>query len=390
MSYMMSSVPYHNNESPVKRRRRPNVTYPFDQAPLDKENYKRCEVHQLYSLHTCPQCVIAKREATMVQRHGVRSALLSKDIMNKKNATSLERYNVLIPTQAKEIKEKIAATNIKKYGAVCSLQNKNVKKKALVTMVERYGVEHSCQVQETLDKRVKTYQERYGTDNPLQNKAILKKRKETNRERYGTDEVLKNKEIQERIRQTMIDKYDSHIPLQNKEIKAKKDATCERLYGNSVIMHVPELFEKKTVNAFARKPFTLPSGKVIHYQGYEDVALRELLEIFSEDEIVNDVKEMPSIMYDFHGKTCKYYPDIFIPSQNKFIEIKSTYTYEFQQEKNNCKRDAVLRLGYEFEFWICSKDEILIKTMGWGMGEPSPLSKGVIAIEEELLESDSE
>lgn len=385
---------YHkNNEESVKQRRRPNITFPFDNPPCNKEDYKKCDIHQLYSLHNCPQCVVAKREATMIQRHGVRSALLSKDIMDKKNATSLERYDVLIPTQAKQIKEKIAKTNLKKYGSTCALQNKNVKKKALETMVERYGVEHACQSQEMLDKRVKTYQERYGTDNPLQNKTILEKRKETNRDRYGTDEVLKNKEILEQIRQTMIEKYDAPNPLQVKEIKAKKDATCERLYGNSVIMHVPELFEKKTANAFARKPFTMPSGKIIHYQGYEDVALCELLKTFSEEDIINDIKEMPKIMYEIHGKSCRYYADIYLPSQNKIIEVKSLYTYQFQQEKNNCKRNAAIQQGFNFEFWICDPKKVVLRTQGWEIGEPSPLGKGAIVLEKEeeiISESDSE
>jgi hypothetical protein len=239
-----------------------------------------------------------------------------------------------------------------------------------------------------LEKRVKTYQERYGTDNPLQNKAILEKRKQTNQERYGTDEVLKNKEIQEQIRQTMINKYNAPNPLQVKEIKAKKDETCRQLYGNSVIMHVPELFEKKTVNAFARKPFMLPSGKVIHFQGYEDVALRELLLTMSEDDFVNDIKEMPVIMYEFHGKNCRYYADIFIPSQKKIIEIKSDYTYRFQQEKNNCKRDAVLQQGYQFEFWICDPKKIVLRTQGWEVGEQSPLCKWKIVEDNEFAVSE--
>ena len=94
---------YHkDNEESVKRCRRPNITFPFDKPPCNKEDYKKCDIHQLYSLHNCPRCVIEKREATMIQRHGVRAALCSKELMNKKNATSLERYDTEHPLKLKE------------------------------------------------------------------------------------------------------------------------------------------------------------------------------------------------------------------------------------------------------------------------------------------------
>lgn len=60
-------------------------------------------------------------------------------------------------------------------------------------------------------------------------------------------------------------------------------------------------------------------------KGYEHLALDELVKIYNEDDILTDRNDMPKIMYNFNDKTLRYYPDIYIKSENKIIEVKSTY-----------------------------------------------------------------
>jgi hypothetical protein len=175
------------------------------------------------------------------------------------------------------------------------------------------------------------------------------------------EEVLKINEIQERIKSTMIETYGVSNPLQCEEIKDRKDKTCEAKYGDKDIMKNPEIFEKVVKNSFKKKEYIMPSGKVITYQGYENVALDELLKTFNEAEITNDVKLMPKIIYQFNDKKHRYYPDIYIPTQKRIIEIKSPYTYNKQLEQNECKKVQSIQDGYLFEFWICSKKEIIEK-----------------------------
>lgn len=271
-----------------------------------------------------------------------------------------------------------------------TLQVKEIRDKGNKTMIEKYGVEHACQSKDLLAKRVETNIQKFGVEAPLQSKEVLERRKKTNMERYQTEEVLKNKEIQQRISNTVMKRYHVKNPLQDKEIRGRKDATCEKRYGNSVIMHVPELFERKTINSFARKPLTLPSGTILYYQGYEDVAIRELLTDHKEDEIINDVKVMPECMYQWSNKKHRYYPDLYLPRENKFIEVKSKYTYLNQRTQNQAKRECVLGLGYAFEFWICDKKEVLYKTGGWETDEEVPwyVSKEVDEKEEAECEAE--
>lgn len=61
---------------------------------------------------------------------------------------------------------------------------------------------------------------------------------------------------------------------------------------------------------------------------------------------------MPKIEYEFEGKKRRYFPDIWIPKHNLIIEVKSTWTYEKDLEKNLLKKKATEQMGYAFRFVI--------------------------------------
>jgi hypothetical protein len=324
-----------------------------------EEQLNYCEKHNLHSKHKCKKCTIEKREATMLKRYGVVSALQSASIKEKKNKSCLNKYGVEHTFAHESVKEKIKKTALEKYGVEYILQAKSVRDKGAETMKELYGSEHAIQNPEIKEKRVQTNISRFGVENALQSPEVLQRRKETNLERYGTDEVLKIKELQEQIKNTMIETYGAANPLQCPEIKAKKDKTCEELYGDKDIMHNPEIFEKVVKSAFKRKEYKLPSGKIIMYQGYENIAYNKLLETIGEDDFTNDIKKMPKVIYTLNDKSHRYYPDIYIQSQNKIIEVKSPYTFNKCLEQNKCKMKQCIEDGIKFEFWICDTKQVV-------------------------------
>ena len=60
---------------------------------------------------------------------------------------------------------------------------------------------------------------------------------------------------------------------------------------------------------------------------------------------------MPIVWWgDVHHKVHRYYVDIFIPNENRMIEVKSNYTYEKDGVQE--KKDACLRAGFTYEIWI--------------------------------------
>jgi len=107
-----------------------------------------------------------------------------------------------------------------------------------------------------------------------------------------------------------------------------------------------ELFNQvlNNKNKFGYKKYTLPSGKIINYQGYENYALDELLILFNENDIQNERFKIPIIKYTFKNKEYNYYPDIYIESENKIIEVKSDWTYKNNIIKNTIKALATKKL----------------------------------------------
>ena len=104
------------------------------------------------------------------------------------------------------------------------------------------------------------------------------------------------------------------------------------------------------------KDFKFPSGRIIRIQGYENIALNELLKKYLEEDIFVGVKEIKKeigeIWYSKEGKPHKYFPDIFIKSINTIFEVKSNFTFNQKKEINLLKRDACLKKGINFEFLI--------------------------------------
>jgi len=50
-------------------------------------------------------------------------------------------------------------------------------------------------------------------------------------------------------------------------------------------------------------------------------------------------------MYD---KKHRYYPDFYIPNENKIIEVKSEYTLNRELERNHIKFEATKLMGFNF------------------------------------------
>jgi hypothetical protein len=115
----------------------------------------------------------------------------------------------------------------------------------------------------------------------------------------------------------------------------------------------PEILDKATKNSYRRKTFTFPSGNAISCQGYEPFALKELSQTHQESDIITGCKNVPKLSYkDETGKDHKHFVDIFIPSENKCIEVKSTWTAKKKQDCIFLKQESAKSAGYKYEIWI--------------------------------------
>ena len=367
------------------------------------EEFSKTFRHLIKNGSLCIKCskIISnyKIRKTNLQRYGVEHSLQSKEVRDKGKKTNLQRYGVEHVGQSKEVRAKMRSTNLERYGVECNLQLSEIKEKIKETNLHRYGFEYPSQSKEVQDKVKKTNLQRYGVENPLKSLEIKDKIKETNLQRYGVENPFSNIVIKDKIKETNLERYGVENPSQSLEIKDKKKDTnlknrgvyhnmkskdvrdkvklsCLKRYGveyclqseevkeKSRITNLqrygveypvqnPEILDKILKSAFSLKDYTLPSESVIKIQGYEHFALDELLQIYTEEDIVTGVTNVPRITYtDSEGKKHYHTPDIYIKSENRIIEVKSTWTFEKKEDNVLLKQTFAKQEGYHYEIWV--------------------------------------
>lgn len=221
------------------------------------------------------------------------------------------------------------------------------------TMIDKYGVEYAAKLEHFKDKMKSTTLERYGVEHGTQSEEVKSKIIKTNLEKYGVKYGLQCEEVKEKRRLSNLEKYGFENPLQREEIKEKSRKTCLSKYGVEYPSQNNEVYEKINKSSYYIKEYILPSGNIINIQGYEHFALDEILKNINENDIITGCKNVPTIWYnDELGKKHKHFVDIFIPSQNKCIEVKSTWTFKKQKEIVLLKKIAAKELGYLYEIWV--------------------------------------
>lgn len=160
-------------------------------------------------------------------------------------------------------------------------------------------------------------------------------RKQTNINIIGCENFFQSNDIKEKIKQTNLEKYGVEYCIQNVEIAKKTLASGVRF-----------------------KNYVFPSGRIEKIQGYENIALDELInvELINETDIVVGCKNVPIIWYTTDdGVKHRHYVDIFIPTQNRCIEVKGEWFYIRDKHKLKLKKQEAENLGYKYELWIYNR-----------------------------------
>lgn len=233
------------------------------------------------------------------------------------------------------MKDKCKKTCLNIYGVESPLQNKKVKAKIIKSNLKKLGVKYPTQSKIVLDKRMKTCMKKYGVKNPMQNKNISNKAKETCIKKYGVDNPSKNPKIIEKINKILIEKYGE---------------------GYFKFLH------------FKLKDYVFPSSKIVKIQGYEHLTIDYLLSLnYKEDDIVVGRTEIEKftgkIYYTHKNRQHRYFPDLYIISENKIVETKSEYTFNLHKKINIKKRDACLSKHLLFSFFIFEGYERVLKIL---------------------------
>jgi hypothetical protein len=84
-----------------------------------------------------------------------------------------------------------------------------------------------------------------------------------------------------------------------------------------------------------------------------NLAIKELEESKLYNTIeAGDSNNIPTFWYDFENKKHKYYPDIYLPESNTIIEVKSSYYFNKDMEKNILKAKQVVSENYRFLVYV--------------------------------------
>jgi hypothetical protein len=284
---------------------------------------------------------------------GAKCKFCSKKIQIEKAKESfMEKYGCDHPNKNKDFREKTKKTNLEKYGSEYTFQNKEIREKIKKTMNQKYGCDTPTQNKDIMNKVKETNLEKYGSTCSAQGKDIKEKIKKTILKKFGVENSLQSTKVREKYKETMINKYGVEHNFKHGKLREKRKTTFITKYGVEHPAQNPEVMERTQKNAKKYKEFKMPSGAIRKVQGYEPFALTTLLQTYTEDQIKTDRKDVPRVEYEVEGKKRFYFPDIFLPHENKIIEVKSTWTYKCKADNVNQKAEACSEKGYVFEFWV--------------------------------------
>jgi hypothetical protein len=206
-------------------------------------------------------------------------------------------------------------------------------------------------------KARETFKKKYGVEWSSRLDSQKSKSKNTKLEKYGI--ATYNNSEASRL------KNKNKSVIEKNSINEKRRKTNLELYGVDNCFLKPEVKAKSAKSNSRGKEFIMPSGKIVHVRGYEGDAISILLQKYTEDELTIDNKlhlfNLPIFQYvNINQHTHKYYPDIYIPKENKIIEVKSRWwwdgngdsKYSSRLTNNLRKRQAVLDKGYIYELWL--------------------------------------
>lgn len=187
-----------------------------------------------------------------------------------------------------------------------------------------------------------------------------KRKQQSNLEKYGVINTGSVDKVKDKIKETYQEKFGCH-PKQTPEVQEKWKATCLEKYGGHPNQN-KDVQAKSENKSFAFKDYMLPSGNLIKYQGYENLALDELVQIYEEEDIAIGRSNVPTIDYYIGDEKHVYFPDFFIKSENKIIEVKSQWTIQLRRANVEEKTLATIKAGYKYEIWIYSDKKVKVET----------------------------
>ncbi len=173
--------------------------------------------------------------------------------------------------------------------------------------------------------------------------SLIKKEKVI-REKYGVSSYTQTDDFKEKSKKTCISKYGYEFYQNSSLYKQKIIKTCLDKYGCVNVMQDRKIFEKQGKSSYRTNTYD-----DLDYQGSYELDFLERYYNKVRIEKINPVQ------YILNENIHYYHPDFYLPDYNLIVEVKSTYTYNYDLDRNLAKKEYSIKEGYNFIF-IIDKD----------------------------------
>lgn len=206
-------------------------------------------------------------------------------------------------------------------------------------------------------------------------RQMVERRKEEKKEAY-------RKHIQDRLRLcehiTCVGVPYLYTPNRNRRTYWKVRAQCNycayKYYARVENLFAGTKCKKCAMRWNKNKSHKLGKRNVM-VQGYEHFALDYITKVRGHSPKSIETEKIPTIKYEWGGRTHRYFPDFYMPNINTLIEVKSDMTLglggwwgkrEPPFEKNKAKHRAVVALGYKFKILVSdNKGRVVVLPNKW-------------------------
>lgn len=210
----------------------------------------------------------AKRAATMMARHGVLSAMQSKEIVEKANATKRANFGTGKPPGSgrrkmtkDEFVERARAIHGDKYDYSLVVMAGNSVKVDIICPIHgvfsqtpaKHLQGRGCTHKDCIaSKKIATSMARFGVSNAMKSDSIVKKLESSNLAKYGVSNAMKRPDVQAKAVSTNLAKYQVPYTCMAESVREKRSITMQARYGGNSPMCDATVREKQAATMYRK------------------------------------------------------------------------------------------------------------------------------------------
>lgn len=325
----------------------------------------------------------AKRAATMMARHGVSSAMQSKEIVEKANATKRANFGTGKPPGSgrrkmtkDEFVERARAIHGDKYDYSLVVMAGNSVKVDIICPIHgvfsqtpaKHLQGRGCTHKDCIaSKKIATSMARFGVSNAMKSDSIVKKLESSNLAKYGVSNAMKRPDVQAKAVSTNLAKYQVSYTCMAESVREKRSITMRARYGGNSPMCDATVREKQAVTMYRKYQarHALQARRFIDKMTATNLARYGVRNVMQSDEIKSAHSSACMEKYGVSSPMqCKQIVDKMMATklQNHTINTSATEDILYDQLCDVFGKDDVIRqykscrYDWNCDFYVKSRD----------------------------------